>query len=116
MLGLICDPVAGLVEIPCVKRNAAGVAQCFIAVDLAMAGVESAIPADEVIDAMTSVGSRMDERFRETAQGGISRHTNGETPGSINNEQLAIAHFLLDFGKNVAKSHTLICQKSKFVA
>lgn len=77
MLGLICDPVAGLVEIPCVKRNAAGVAQCFIAVDLAMAGVESAIPADEVIDAMASVGSRMDERFRETAQGGLAATPTG---------------------------------------
>ena len=72
MLGLVCDPVAGLVEIPCVKRNAAGAAQCFIAVDLALAGVESAIPADEVIDAMASIGKRMDERFKETAQGGLA--------------------------------------------
>ncbi len=87
MLGLICDPVAGLVEIPCVKRNAAGVAQCFIAVDLAMAGVESAIPADEVIDAMASVGSRMDERFRETAQGGLAA-----TPTGKRLAQLAIVH------------------------
>ena len=72
MLGLVCDPVAGLVEIPCVKRNAAGAAQCFIAVDLALAGVESAIPADEVIDAMASIGKRMDERFKETALGGLA--------------------------------------------
>ena len=71
-LGLVCDPVAGLVEAPCVKRNAAGAAQCFIAVDLALAGVESIIPADEVIDAMAEVGRRMDERFRETAQGGLA--------------------------------------------
>jgi L-serine deaminase len=60
MLGLVCDPVAGLVEVPCVKRNAAGAAQCFIAVDLALAGVESVIPADEVIDAMAQIGRRMD--------------------------------------------------------
>ncbi len=72
MLGLVCDPVAGLVEVPCVKRNAAGAAQCFIAVDLALAGVESVIPADEVIDAMAAIGKRMDDRFKETAQGGLA--------------------------------------------
>ena len=77
MLGLVCDPVAGLVEIPCVKRNAAGVAQCFVAVDLALAGVESAIPADEVIDAMASVGRQMDVRFKETAQGGLAATPTG---------------------------------------
>lgn len=77
MLGLVCDPVAGLVEAPCVKRNAAGAAQCFIAVDLALAGVESIIPADEVIDAMAEVGRRMDERFRETAQGGLAATPTG---------------------------------------
>ncbi|MFN8456804.1 MAG: L-serine ammonia-lyase, iron-sulfur-dependent, subunit alpha [Anaerolineae bacterium] len=78
MLGLVCDPVAGLVEVPCVKRNAAGAAQCFIAVDLALAGVESVIPADEVIDAMASIGRRMDERFRETAQGGLAATPTGK--------------------------------------
>lgn len=77
MLGLVCDPVAGLVEVPCVKRNAAGAAQCFIAVDLALAGVESVIPADEVIDAMASIGRRMDERFKETAQGGLAATPTG---------------------------------------
>ncbi|MEZ4768037.1 MAG: L-serine ammonia-lyase, iron-sulfur-dependent, subunit alpha [Caldilineales bacterium] len=77
MLGLVCDPVAGLVEVPCVKRNAAGAAQCFIAVDLALAGVESVIPADEVIDAMAQIGRRMDERFRETAQGGLAATPTG---------------------------------------
>lgn len=71
-LGLVCDPVAGLVEVPCIKRNAAGVAQCFVAVDLAMAGVASVIPPDEVIDAMAEVGRRMDERFKETALGGLA--------------------------------------------
>ncbi|MCO6449272.1 MAG: L-serine ammonia-lyase, iron-sulfur-dependent, subunit alpha [Caldilineales bacterium] len=78
MLGLVCDPVAGLVEIPCVKRNAAGAAQCFIAVDLALAGVESLIPPDEVIDAMGAIGRRMDERFRETAQGGLAATPTGK--------------------------------------
>jgi L-serine dehydratase len=77
MLGLVCDPVAGLVEAPCVKRNAAGAAQCFIAVDLALAGVESIIPPDEVIDAMAQIGRRMDERFRETAQGGLAATPTG---------------------------------------
>ena len=72
MLGLVCDPVAGLVEVPCVKRNAAGTAQCFVATDLALAGVESFIPADEVIDAMQRIGSRMDESLRETALGGLA--------------------------------------------
>jgi L-serine dehydratase len=78
MLGLVCDPVAGLVEVPCVKRNAAGVAQCFVAVDLALAGVESVIPPDEVIDAMANVGRRMDVRFKETAQGGLAATPTGK--------------------------------------
>lgn len=77
MLGLVCDPVAGLVEVPCVKRNAAGTAQCFVAVDLALAGIESVIPADEVIDAMKRIGSHMDERLRETAQGGLAATPTG---------------------------------------
>lgn len=78
MLGLVCDPVAGLVEVPCVKRNAAGAAQCFIAVDLAMAGVESVIPPDEVIDAMARIGRRMDPRFKETAEGGLAATPTGQ--------------------------------------
>ncbi len=76
-LGLVCDPVAGLVEVPCILRNAGAVSQCFTAVDLAMAGVESLIPADEVIDAMERIGGRMDERFRETAQGGLAATPTG---------------------------------------
>lgn len=78
VLGLVCDPVAGLVEVPCVKRNAAGVAQCFVAVDLALAGVESVIPPDEVIDAMAQIGRRMDVRFKETAQGGLAATPTGQ--------------------------------------
>ncbi len=77
MLGLVCDPVAGLVEIPCVKRNAAGAAQCFVAIDLALAGVESVIPPDEVIDAMARIGQRMDPRFKETAEGGLAATPTG---------------------------------------
>ncbi len=83
MLGLVCDPVAGLVEVPCVKRNAAGAAQCFIAVDLALAGVESVIPPDEVIDAMASIGRHMDERFKETAQGGLAATPTGRRLAQI---------------------------------
>lgn len=78
MLGLVCDPVAGLVEIPCIKRNVGAVAQAFVALDLALAGVTSAIPADEVIDAMAQIGRRMDERFRETAQGGLAATPTGK--------------------------------------
>ncbi len=77
MLGLVCDPVAGLVEAPCVKRNAAGAAQCFIAVDMALAGIESVIPPDEVIDAMARIGRRMDPRFKETAEGGLATTPTG---------------------------------------
>ena len=71
MLGLICDPVAGLVEVPCVKRNAMGASYAFIAADMALAGIESKIPADEVIDAMYQVGSTLPTAFRETAEGGL---------------------------------------------
>ncbi len=72
VLGLVCDPVAGLVEAPCIKRNAMGVANALVAADLALAGIESVIPADEVIDAMRSVGSLMSTALRETAEGGLA--------------------------------------------
>lgn len=78
MLGLVCDPIAGLVEVPCIKRNAAAVGQAFIASELALAGIESVIPADEVIDAMEHIGARMDERLRETAQGGLAATPTGK--------------------------------------
>jgi L-serine dehydratase len=77
MLGLVCDPVAGLVEVPCVKRNAGGVSQCFASVDLIMAGTHSLIPPDEVIDAMTQIGHHMDIRYRETAEGGLAATPTG---------------------------------------
>lgn len=78
MLGLICDPVAGLVEVPCVKRNALGSSFAFIAADMALAGIDSKIPVDEVIDAMYQVGSSMPTAFRETAEGGLATTPTGQ--------------------------------------
>ena len=72
ILGLVCDPVAGLVEIPCIKRNAACVANAFVAAELALAGIESAIPADEVIIAMKKIGDAMSSTLKETAEGGLA--------------------------------------------
>lgn len=72
MMGLICDPVAGLVEVPCVKRNALGSSQAFISADMALAGIKSVIPADEVIEAMYQVGRQMPAIFKETAEGGLA--------------------------------------------
>ncbi|MBF0787516.1 MULTISPECIES: L-serine ammonia-lyase, iron-sulfur-dependent, subunit alpha [unclassified Streptococcus] len=72
MLGLICDPVAGLVEVPCVKRNAMGASYALVAADMALAGIESKIPADEVILTMYQVGSSLPTAFRETAEGGLA--------------------------------------------
>ena len=78
MLGLICDPVAGLVEVPCVKRNAMGASYAYIAADMALAGIESKIPVDEVIDAMYQVGSSLPTAFRETAEGGLAATPTGK--------------------------------------
>lgn len=72
MLGLACDPVAGLVEVPCVKRNAMGAAHAMVAADLALAGVVSVIPADEVIDTMYKIGMAMPASLKETAIGGLA--------------------------------------------
>lgn len=72
LLGLVCDPVAGLVEVPCVKRNAGAAAQALTAAEMALAGIESAIPVDEVFDAMASIGGSMHCSLRETAQGGLA--------------------------------------------
>lgn len=72
MLGLVCDPVAGLVEVPCVKRNAMGAAKAIVAADMALAGIKSAIPCDEVIDAMYRIGLQMPRALRETAEGGLA--------------------------------------------
>jgi L-serine dehydratase len=77
VLGLVCDPVAGLVESPCIKRNGFGAAQALLAVDMALAGIESVIPADEVITAMGEIGRNMPESLRETAEGGIAATPTG---------------------------------------
>ena len=72
MLGLVCDPLAGLVEVPCVKRNAAGTANALTASEMALAGVESYVPWDEVIEALYKVGQSIPLALRETAQGGLA--------------------------------------------
>ena len=74
MLGLVCDPVAGLVEVPCIKRNGGSAMQALLAAEMALAGIKSFIPADEAIDAMKEVGDKMPCAFRETADGGLA-HT-----------------------------------------
>ncbi len=71
-MGLVCDPVAGLVEIPCIKRNAAGVMIAFSAAEMALAGIRSRIPVDECIQAMRQVGECMSCDLKETAQGGLA--------------------------------------------
>ena len=77
MLGLVCDPVAGLVEVPCVKRNAMGAANAMVAADMALAGITSRIPCDEVIDAMYKIGQTIPSALRETAQGGLAATPTG---------------------------------------
>ena len=77
LLGLVCDPVAGLVEVPCVKRNVIGAVNAMSAADMAMAGITSRIPPDQVMDAMKEVGDKMDASLRETALGGLARTEEG---------------------------------------
>jgi len=77
MLGLVCDPVAGLVEVPCVKRNAMGASNAVVAADMVLAGVTSRIPCDEVIDAMFRIGQTMPTALKETAQGGLAATPTG---------------------------------------
>lgn len=72
LLGLACDPVAGLVEVPCVKRNVIGAVNALAAADMTAAGIGSKIPPDEVIDAMRSIGRSMNEDIRETGKGGLA--------------------------------------------
>ena len=76
--GLVCDPVAGLVEVPCVKRNVVGSVNAVSCADMALAGVESRIPVDEVIDCMGEVGRRMPMEMRETALGGLAATPTGK--------------------------------------
>ncbi|ULL16360.1 L-serine ammonia-lyase, iron-sulfur-dependent, subunit alpha [Paenibacillus sp. H1-7] len=77
-LGLVCDPVGGLVEVPCIVRNGFGAVSAITASDMALAGVRSVIPSDEVIDAMLEVGSDMSEKYRETARGGLAATPTGK--------------------------------------
>ncbi len=72
VMGLVCDPVAGLVEVPCIKRNGSLVSLAVICSDMAMAGIRSVIPPDEVVDAMAAVGRALPETLRETARGGVA--------------------------------------------
>ncbi|MGE5674555.1 MAG: L-serine ammonia-lyase, iron-sulfur-dependent, subunit alpha, partial [Mycobacterium leprae] len=71
-LGLVCDPIAGLVEAPCIKRNAQGVGTALVAAELALAGVGSLIPPDEVVEAAARVGEAMPSALKETARGGLA--------------------------------------------
>lgn len=78
LLGLVCDPVAGLVEVPCVKRNVVGAVNALAAADMALAGIASRIPPDQVIDAMREVGEHMPAQVRETGEGGLAATTEGK--------------------------------------
>ena len=78
VLGLVCDPVAGLAEIPCIKRNAMGTANAFTAAEMALAGIESKIPADEVIWSMKKIGDSMHSDLKETARGGLAATPTGK--------------------------------------
>lgn len=78
LLGLACDPVAGLVEVPCVKRNVTGAVNALTSADMALAGIKSAIPADQVIDAMKDIGEKMHVSLRETGEGGLAATPKGE--------------------------------------
>lgn len=76
-LGLVCDPLGGLVELPCVFRNATGAAIALAGIEMALAGITFAIPVDEVIDVMGEIGANMDVRYRETAGGGLAATPTG---------------------------------------
>ncbi len=82
MLGLVCDPVAGLVEVPCIKRNAIGAVNAITAAQMALAGIKSVIPADEVIDAMFQIGCSLPACLRETSQAGLAA-----TPTALKTEK-----------------------------
>ncbi|MFD0681998.1 MULTISPECIES: L-serine ammonia-lyase, iron-sulfur-dependent, subunit alpha [unclassified Paenibacillus] len=77
-LGLVCDPVAGLVEVPCIVRNGFGAVSAITAAEMALSGIRSVIPADEVIGAMLEIGGSMPEKYRETAKGGLAATPTGQ--------------------------------------
>lgn len=78
LLGLVCDPVGGLVEVPCVKRNVGGAVNALAAADMALAGIESRVSADQVFDAMREVGMKMDTSLKETGSGGVAASETGK--------------------------------------
>lgn len=78
IMGLVCDPIAGLVEYPCALRNSSGVVNAFISADMALAKVQSLVPFDEVVEAMSKVGKALPESLRETALGGLAATTTGK--------------------------------------
>lgn len=78
LLGLTCDPVGGLVECPCIKRNSLGALNAVNSCDMAMAGIKSVIPADEVIEAMGEIGKNMSDKYRETGKGGLATTESGK--------------------------------------
>lgn len=78
LLGLVCDPVAGLVEVPCVKRNSMGAAVSIVAADMALAGITSVIPCDEVIEAMYKIGTMLPSCLRETSLAGLATTPTGQ--------------------------------------
>lgn len=78
LLGLVCDPVAGLVEVPCVKRNVIGAVNAVTSAEMALAGIISRIPPDQVIDAMKEIGNKMDSSLRETGKGGLAATAAGK--------------------------------------
>ncbi|MEW6064270.1 MAG: L-serine ammonia-lyase, iron-sulfur-dependent, subunit alpha [Bacillota bacterium] len=87
LLGLVCDPVAGLVEVPCVKRNSMGAAASIVAADMALAGITSVIPCDEVIEAMYKIGTMLPSCLRETSLAGLATTPTGqELNRKINNK------------------------------
>ncbi len=77
LLGLVCDPVGGLVEVPCIKRNVIGAVNALTAAEMSLAGVKSRVPPDEVIDAMKEIGDTMPASLRETAEGGLAATPSG---------------------------------------
>lgn len=79
MLGLVCDPVAGLVEVPCVVRNASATAIAFSSAQMALAGYDPVIPVDECVEAMGEVGQAMEDRYKETAEGGLAATKTGKS-------------------------------------
>lgn len=78
LLGLVCDPVAGLVEVPCVKRNVIGAVNALSSADMALAGITSQIPPDEIIDAMREIGESMHSSLKETGEGGVANTPSGK--------------------------------------